>query len=107
MDYWNVTVQTDSGPPFHSAKRNKECFLTKKDANTTLVFKVTEAKFSLNMLSSGCTDDMEFQGYNTNTRVAVKNTFHKPVTITLTHQYSDDRVFSQTWRNVAPGATTL
>ncbi len=104
-DYWNVTVRTAEAV-FSNAKRDKECFLTKKDANTTLVFRVSESRFSLDMHSSGCTDDMAFEGYNTNTHVSVKNQFHEPMSITLSHRYSDDKVYSQTWRNVAPGAVT-
>ena len=90
-----------------NATHDKECFLTKKDANTTLVFKVSESRFSLDMHSSGCTDEMAFEGYNTNTQIAVRNQFHKPLSITLTHRYSDDKVYSHTWHHVASGTTAL
>lgn len=104
-DYWNVTVRT-ADEVFRNAKHDKECFLTKKDANGTLVFKVSESRFSLDMHSSGCTDDMAFEGYNTNTHIAVKNEFHKPLSITLTHRNSDDKMYSRTWHRVAPGTVT-
>jgi len=104
-DYWNVTVRT-ADAVVHNVKHDKECSLTKQDANTTLVFKVSESRFSLDMRSSGCTDDMAFEGYNTNTHIAVKNQFHRTLSITLTHRYSDDKVNTHTWNSVAPGAVT-
>ncbi len=104
-DYWNVTVRTTEAV-FQNATHDKECFLTKQDANTTLVFKVSESRFFLDMRSSGCTDAMAFEGYNTNTHIAVKNHFHRPISITLSHRYSNDKVYSHTWHRVAPGAVT-
>lgn len=44
--------------------------------------------------------------YNTSTQISVRNNFSETVSITLTHQYSDDEVYTQTWNGVAPGAVT-
>jgi Up-Regulated in long-lived daf-2 len=44
--------------------------------------------------------------YNTSTQISVRNNFSETVSITLTHQYSDDAVYTQTWNDVAPGAVT-
>jgi hypothetical protein len=44
--------------------------------------------------------------YNSTAYILVTNNFDGTASITLTHQYSDDTPVSQTWNNVAPGATT-
>jgi len=42
-------------------------------------------------------------GCNTNTQIAVKNQFHRTLSVALTHGYSDDKVYTHTWNSVAPG----
>ena len=42
--------------------------------------------------------------YNTHTKIAIKNEFPEDAaTITLTHHYSGDEIFTQTWKDVAAG----
>ncbi|MDB4951368.1 MAG: phospholipase LlSicTox-alphaIII2-like [Gemmatimonadetes bacterium] len=104
-DYWNVKV-TSGGDEWKNGTHNKQCILRDDDANSLLVFSASPRTLEMNMKSGSCSDGMTLNGYNTCTRIAVLSRFADPVTITLTHQYSDDRVYTQVWRGITDGQTT-